>query len=254
MIPARSSKKTIDIKTPEGECVGILYDFVFGEEPDGKKESEKLGWQIAKLHNLMEKYPFKIRNLTKTDYLDEYILIMDQLNYTPDRINDLKQYGDELWGRMNNLPKSFCHGDMHTGNMLRSVTGDKSNYCPNLCLSADGKLTYVLFDFDDASGDYPVMDVAYLSDDTDFFQFSEAGYDKVLKLFERFYKGYSKERILSDIEIQSIFDFIAVRHYQINARIWRCQGLQCIGFNNLDEQYEWLMKWRNLCEKKILLS
>ena len=109
---------------------------------------------------------------------------------------------------------------------------------------------YVLFDFDEASGDYPIVDVAYLSDATNFNCFSKKAYEKAMRMFERFYKGYSKERAVSDAEINAIFDIVAIRHYTIIGRIVRCQGPQCISQDFFDEQYEWLLKWKNLCEKK----
>ncbi len=109
---------------------------------------------------------------------------------------------------------------------------------------------YVIFDLDDASGDYPSMDVAYMSDDTSFNQFHESMYSKTMNLYERFYSGYSKVRVLSDRECNSIFDFIAVRHFQIISRIVRCQGLQSLDEKDCYEQYCWLMKWQELCIKQ----
>ncbi|MNI85448.1 hypothetical protein D3C73_1424460 [compost metagenome] len=55
---------------------------------------------------------------------------------------------------------------------------------------------------------------------------------------------------MSELEVQAICDFVAVRHYQIIARIVCCKGLQEISREFLDEQYDWLMKWNNLCQKK----
>ncbi|MNN84846.1 hypothetical protein D3C81_2020540 [compost metagenome] len=48
----------------------------------------------------------------------------------------------------------------------------------------------------------------------------------------------------------AVFDFVAVRHYQIIARIVGCKGLQEISRTFLEEQYIWLMNWNGICEKK----
>lgn len=101
---------------------------------------------------------------------------------------------------------------------------------------------HVLFDFDEASGDYPSMDVAYMSDDTNFNLFHDSAYDKTMRLYERFYSGYSKIRTSSDNEFHAVFDFIAIRHYQIISRIVRCQGLSSISKDFCDEQYNWLIR------------
>ncbi len=47
-----------------------------------------------------------------------------------------------------------------------------------------------------------------------------------------------------------IFDFIAVRHFQIISRIVRCHGLQSLDEKDCYEQYYWLMKWREFCIKQ----
>ncbi|GKX67663.1 phosphotransferase enzyme family protein [Inconstantimicrobium mannanitabidum] len=227
------NESNIFVDCSEGSCVGVLYDYVDGITPNGKQEAGSIGKQIGKLHKLMESYPHKLAHKTKIDYIDDYISIMKEKNFDSEKIIDLQQYGDELWNRISKLPKSFCHGDLHTGNMLRNQRGE-----------------YVLFDFDDASGDYPSMDVAYMSDDTNFNQFQESMYDKTMHLYESFYSGYSKIRPLSNMEYNSIFDFIAVRHFQIISRIVRCQGLQSLDEKDCYEQYTWLMNWRELCIKK----
>ncbi|MNV65150.1 hypothetical protein D3C71_1578280 [compost metagenome] len=88
-----------------------------------------------------------------------------------------------------------------------------------------------------------------MCDDTHFNEFHESMYDQTLRLYERFYNGYSKIRTLSDRELLAIFDFIAIRHFQIISRIVHCQGLQCISKEFCDQQYHWLMKWQEVCIK-----
>lgn len=233
VIRTEQNDSHIILGSQDGCCAGILFDYVEGATPDGKIEAEGIGVQIGELHNLMDKYPDKLINRTKTEYIDDYISIMRELDFDSGKILELEQYGNRLWERITKLPKSFCHGDLHTGNMIRNQSGE-----------------YVLLDFDDASGDYPSMDVAYMSDDTNFNHFHESMYDKTMRLYERFYTGYSKVRTLSDNEFQAVFDFIAIRHFQIISRIVRCQGLQSISKKICEEQYGWLVNWQELCVKE----
>jgi hypothetical protein len=51
-------------------------------------------------------------------------------------------------------------------------------------------------------------------------------------------------------EIDAIFDFIPIRHYELIATITECQSLTSLSTAFLDEQYDWLLRWRELCERK----
>lgn len=226
-------KNHILLEAEEGWHTAILYHYVEGDNPDVLDEAELIGHQTAELHELMKNYPGQLIRRTKHEYIGDYLTIMSELDCDTNSIAALKQYGDELWSRISKLPMLFCHGDLHTGNMIRNCHGP-----------------YIFMDFDDASGDYPSMDVAYMSDATHFNQFQDSMYDDTQRLFERFYTGYHKVRTLSDNEIFSIFDFIAVRHYQIISRIVRCQGPQSISKQFCDEQYGWLMRWQEICIRK----
>lgn len=68
--------------------------------------------------------------------------------------------------------------------------------------------------------------------------------------FALFLLSYEKARnvTLSDYDVKSVYDFIAIRHYDIQATITECQGYT---IGNLENQHRWLMNWRDLCERKI---
>lgn len=229
----RTQEQTSYTLLPGDGRVAVLFHYVEGADVDGNLEAESIGEQTARLHQLMERYPGTLLHRTKAEYIDDFISIMKQKDCETSAISDLEQYGSELWSRMTLLPKSFCHGDLHTGNMIKR----------------DG--SYILLDFDDASGDYPSMDVAYLSDATHFNQFHASLYDATMRQFERFYRGYSKVRSLNDRECRAVPDWIAVRHFQITARIVGCQGLGSVSLRFFEEQHRWLMDWRELCASKL---
>jgi Ser/Thr protein kinase RdoA (MazF antagonist) len=233
IVAARTGDSHILIDTPQGVSAAILFDYLDGPEPDLDTEIEDLARQVGRLHQIMASYPHPLPRRGKDFYIDRYLAILRELDYPPDRISDLAAYGAECWSRLERLPAGFCHGDLHTGNMRRTAPG-----------------RFALFDFDIASCTHALIDIATLCDDSDFNRFDAGAYDRTRQVFERFYRGYRREREISGAEIAAIFDFIPVRHYEIIATITQCQGLQELSRAFLDEQYDWLMRWKELCERK----
>lgn len=211
IIPTENGSLYIKFTIPEGQCIGILYDYIEGIEPNRKTEIIKIGQQIGEFHNLMEKYPNPLIKRGKEFYIDRFIAILQKLQYNSEKVEELERYGKELWNNIDRLPSGFCHGDLHTGNMLQTKLNE-----------------YVLFDFDIASCAYSVVDIATLCDGTNFFKYYESAYDSTKGLFERFYQGYCQKRIISNIEIVAIFDFIAIRHYELIATLTNIRGLGCL--------------------------
>lgn len=232
IVPTRSGASHCMMDTPQGPSVGILFDYLDGPEPERDAEVAAIARQVGRLHQVMEAYPQPLLRRGKDFYVDRYIAILQALDYPPGRIDDLAAYGGECWSRIERLPAGFCHGDLHTGNMRRLAQG-----------------RYVLFDFDAASRTHALIDIATLCDASDFNRFDEAAYDRILRVFERFYQGYRCEREISDAEAAAIFDFIPVRHYELIATITQCRG-ETLSRALLDEQYDWLMRWRDLCERR----
>ena len=233
IVPTCEGDMSITCDTPEGRCVGILFEHVPGDEPAFETEIQSIGLQVGRLHDLMKHYPHRLLGLGKPFYIDRYISILKEVAYPPNRIEELDRYGDRLWKRMERLPRGFCHGDLHSGNMLQTAPGE-----------------YVLLDFDVASRAYSVIDIATLSDCTDFNDLNRRAYDSTRQRFEELYRGYSRVCTLGNAEIESIVDFIAIRHYEIIATILICEGLQDVSPDFLDEQYQWLLLWDDICQKK----
>lgn len=233
IVPTRVGASHVVINTPHGMSVAILFAYLNGPQPNRKTEIRDLSRQVGRLHNIMETYPNPLPYRGKDFYVDRYLSILKTLDYPLDRIFDLATYGSECWSRIERLPAGFCHGDLHTDNMRQSAPG-----------------RYVLFDFDIASKTHALIDIATLCDASDFNRFDESAYDRTRQVLENFYQGYSQEREINDAEIAAIFDFVPVRHYEIIATITQCQGVDKLSRAFLDEQYDWLMRWRDLCDRK----
>jgi Ser/Thr protein kinase RdoA (MazF antagonist) len=233
IVPTRSNESHVTLRTSREPEMAVLFDYIHGQEPDIEGEIEGIGRQVGCLHRIMRDYSGDLIRRGKEFYIDRFISMLRALSYNPVRIDELEAYGDELWSRMKRLPAGFCHGDLHTGNMLQSEPGK-----------------YTLFDFDAAARSFAVIDVTTLCDASNFNHFDESAYERTLRRFERFYASYNLECTLNDSEIDAIFDFIPIRHYELIATITECQSLTSLSSAFLDEQYDWLLRWRELCERK----
>ncbi len=233
IVPTYTGEMSIMLDTPEGRCVGILYDYVLGVEPVIETDIANIGAQIGRLHEIMKRFPCRLPKRGKEFYVDRYVSILKEVEYSPPRIVKLEELGGRLWKRMELLPRSFCHGDLHSGNMIQTHSGD-----------------YVLLDFDVASQAHSIIDVATLCDCTDFNNLNSLAYDSTMQRTAEFHQSYSKISTIGQTEIDAIVAFIAIRHYEIIATILSCEGLQGVSRPFLDEQYEWLLQWEDLCQSK----
>ncbi|MDF2539665.1 MAG: aminoglycoside phosphotransferase [Herbinix sp.] len=213
----------------EESRIGVLYEFVEGIEPDKNKEIENIGRHTGKLHHIMKGYPTDLDHHGKVFFIDRYINLLTKMCYP--RVDRFKEHGDMLWKRVEGLSNGFCHGDYHTGNMLLNAKGQN-----------------VLFDFDAAAIAFSVYDIAVICDMTNYFEFTEQGYADTDGMLRRFLTGYGEQNRVSEEEIQSVYDFIAIRHYEVQATIVENLGLACIDEAFVDDQFEWLMKWEKLCK------
>lgn len=235
IIPARTVDPYIWVDCPGGRCVAILYKYVQGVEPNIETEITHIGQQVGWLHELMKGYPNPLPRRGKAFYIDRYISLLKQLEYPPAKIRELEALGERLWNVMALLPAGFCHGDLHTGNMLQTGPG-----------------VYVLMDLDVASKTHSVIDVASLCDGTDFNNLSELGYDRTVQRLTAFYEGYSRHGTLgaADADLEAVTAFIAIRHFELIATITACQEHDRLSRRFLDEQYEWLLNWEGICKRR----
>lgn len=213
-----------------GERIWALFLFVDGEEPDARRDLPLIGERTGKLHALMRAYPGELFVKGKPYFIDSYVETLGAMRFSPDKTDELRAYGDRLWAAVDMLPRGFCHGDLHTGNMRMTASGQ--------CY---------LFDFDLASRDFPAYDLMIPCDRTDYFHFDENGYDRVTRAVDAFYGGYAKHRTLTDAELESVYALIAIRHFQLQAEIIRVYGLACVDEAFMTRQYDWIMRWRNQC-------
>lgn len=215
------------------ECVkfAVLFEYVEGQEPNEAEHMERIGALVGQLHKTMSAYhePLVIRE--KEFFINRYLKILELKQYDSSKIEKFREYGDWLWKRVENLPRGFCHGDMHSGNLLVNASGE----------------LYV-FDFDTACHAFPSYDVMMMCNVTNYFDFEDSGYEQSKKMYETFLTGYEKHCTLTEQEHEAFYDLIAIYHYQLQATIIEIYGHDCVDDAFIDRQLMWLMKWREQCE------
>ncbi len=205
----------------------VLYEYIEGECPEKESSLIHIGKQCGWMRKSMEPYAGEIAVHGYDFFLNRYLDIMKKKEYHG--INKFWELGNYLWAHIKDLPQGFIHGDLHTGNMIQ-----KRN-------------EIVFFDFDACAIASPVYDIATFCDASDYFDLSadnfKNGYIQTQKNLREFLKGYEEYFKLYKEEEKAVYDFIALRHFDIQATIIECQGLACVDENFLNEQYLWLEKW-----------
>ncbi|WP_312370125.1 phosphotransferase [Lachnoclostridium sp.] len=141
-----------------------------------------------------------------------------------------REYGNVIWENVKKLPRGYSHGDLHRGNLLRTTAGK-----------------YYILDFDTSSYPIPMYDIMIMCNSTDYFNFNEKGYENSKNTYESFLKGYTKYRSLSKEELDSFYDLIAVSSFK--RLLLKFMDLNCVDKEFLDNQLNWLIKWREQCSK-----
>lgn len=207
----------------------VVQEYIDGEEPDLTVRAVDVGTLTGQLHSLLEHYPGNLVAHSKQFFIGRYLDFLRQKEYP--RLSVYERLGDSLWQRVKDLPKGNCHGDLHRGNLLES---------------SDGQI--YLLDFDTVC-DAPIMfDVMVMCDMTDYFHLKQTDIETTKAVYERFLTGYSKYRTLSSAEQESFYDWVAIRHFQLQATILELYGIDCIDERFIDTQLDWLERWMQATE------
>lgn len=204
----------------------VLYEYIDGVEPNLDDHAEKIGELTGKLHELMNSYSGGLTTHNKEFFVNRYIDILRKKHYPDEKLNEYIEIGNSLWDSIKDLPFGFCHGDLHRGNLLQT-TDDK---------------IYML-DFDTVCFTPQLFDIAVMCDTTDYFNFEVKEFHHTTEVFNQFMKSYSKYNQLN-FDIKQFYEFIALRHFQLQATIIEIYGLDCINEEFIDKQLEWIKQWR----------
>lgn len=227
----REGAPSVCMEGEEGKTLYILYEFIEGVEADPEQDAEQLGALVGKLHRLMKEYPGTLEKRGKEFYIGRYLDILRRKRYQ--RAEEFAAYGEALWEKVKDLPRGYCHGDMYRGNFLKTREG-----------------TIYVLDFDTSCEGFSLYDPALICNMTDYFQWSEDGYSRSRKVFERFLPEYLKHSSLEEPPAEGFYDLIALYHFALQATVIEIFGLDCVDDVFFDRQLDWLYKWREQCRKE----
>ena len=210
----------------------LLQEFIEGEEPnlEDSESAEKIGTLTGKLHCLLEHCPVQPLLRDKQFFIGRYIDFLRQKSYP--QIDAYEKLGELLWKKIEKLPYGICHGDLHRGNLLQTK---------------DGQIYFL--DFDTICRAPLMFDVMVMCDMTNYFNLQQEDIEITRSVYENFLNGYTKQRTVSPEEKISFFDWVAIRHFQLQATILEIHGINCIDEKFIDYQLYWLNKWMELQEK-----
>lgn len=209
-----------------GDRLLILYAFIEGSDCDPEQDVEAIGALTGRLHQMMKAYPGELVKRDKRFYIDRYLEILRKKQYP--RIEEYIQYGDSLWESIKDLPRGYCHGDLYEGNIRKA---------------SDGQL--YIHDFDTSCQGFPMYDPTLICDMTQYFDFDARNFDRSNQVLARFIPAYQKYNDLSQAEIDAFHALVAIEHFSTQATVMELFGLDCIDRADMDNQLEWLYRWRD---------
>jgi len=233
---------TTTILAPEGEREVLVTSFLNGEtiEQCGSREfHEIIGKEAAQMRRVMKDYT-SLDKLIKIDedyIINNFIKVMNKyFPHKKEEIDFLKKYGEILSQKIKELYVKqplgigFCHGDFHNGNMIKT-SKDRIEF----------------FDFDACGIGCNMLDISVYCDRTDYFNLDKTKILETQETLELYLQGYTSLFPLTQLEIESIPLFTALRHYELNAIIpinrAPIEGDYWLNDGWIDAQYAWLKAW-----------
>ena len=237
IIFTRDGEACVRIDNNNGEkYMYIMYEFIDGSTP---RSIIKAGETLGRVHSVMQNYHGQMIERGRYYFIDRYVNLMRENKYA--RVDFFSEYGEELWDKIKNLPRGYCHCDLYDGNMIRADSAEDKIY---------------IVDFDTSCYAFPVYDIALFCNRTNYFNFDYKGYEKTRIRLDKFLTGYQRYNKISECELARVYIMLAVYHFQLCAQQIEREGYHDDtpdnGFvsNTLifwERQYDWLNKWRDQC-------
>lgn len=221
IIKTKSGSLMLEVSKDGQDYIFVLYEYIEGKEPDLCTCGEKVGNLVGQLHNLFLDYKGELIKRDFHFFIERYINILRKKDYP--QTDAYAELGAKLWERVKNCPVGVCHGDLHRGNLLE--TAEEKIY---------------LLDFDTVCLAPRMFDVAVMCDMTDYFNLQIEDIKTAKAVYKSFLSGYTKKIDLQETEIASFTDWIAIRHFQLQATIVEMFGIDCIDNNFIDRQLKWI--------------
>ena len=225
LILTRDGAEAYETGADGEERLIVLMEFIDGDEPDLTKTAAEVGALVGRFHRLMEDCPGDPVSHGRAFFIGRYLDFLRRKNYP--RLSAYEELGERLWEKVAALPRGRCHGDLHRGNLLRRP---------------DGRI--FLVDFDTVCRAPLMFDIMAACDLTDYFHLKREDIRVTKAVYRDFLTGYASCRALSREELLSFPDWVAIRHFQLQATILEIYGIDCIDERFTDSQLSWLRGWQ----------
>jgi Ser/Thr protein kinase RdoA (MazF antagonist) len=230
------------VMAPEGLRYIVLFTYALGKQPEYETEKDReaylYGKAVAKVHTATDTFQSSHQRFT----IDlEYLLdtpmrsIEPFLSHRSDDWKYLVMLAEKLKLAIQNLPVNslevgFCHGDFHSGNA--HLVGGASPL-ENL----NEQITF--FDFDCCGMGWRSYDIAN-------FRWNARLNKKDNEMWPSFLRGYTEERHLSELDIQTTRYWVPIRHFWLlgvhtsNGHDW---GFGWINDGYFDRALKFFREW-----------
>lgn len=205
--------------------IGVLFDYIVGEHADKIKHENLVIKSIKAMHDCMKTYPYSLEKRNEKFYIDRYLNILSKVAFDQEKINELETIGKFFFHQVKHLEEGYCHGDMHTGNVI--INKDQQA---------------IILDFDVCGILSPLVDYVTYFDQTHFNQFSEKDINKTIKVLEN-------QSWIDTKMIKYMIAMIPVRHYEIIATILNVKGYGDGDYAFFEEQYKWIKSFYEIYQK-----
>jgi Ser/Thr protein kinase RdoA (MazF antagonist) len=224
---------------PEGVRYAVVFEHIQGREPDrlNDRDAAAIGRLVGRMYRVLDDCDTGVtcRSIDQT-YLIQRALddIQRYLPAEQEKIGYLTTMGRRLWTiferyAAHQLPHyGLCHGDLHTGNMLKTSSGD-----------------IMLFDFDACGQGARIYDLGIYAND-DWTKTTQQDLERDREALEKFLCGYTEYSPLTQDEYTLFPLMLGIRHFELFGVVLRnCVFLEgshwvesCLQFH-----YDWFTKW-----------
>jgi Ser/Thr protein kinase RdoA (MazF antagonist) len=245
VIHTKGGRLTHTMVFPQGNRTGMMLDYIDGQKGWNFKFDDyavRIGEIMGVMHGLMEECDIPIIEYGFEHYVGRYIDIMKEFGYSPSRIEELEDFGKELWKNVAKTKHGFCHGDLNVSNFIVTPNNE-----------------YYIYDFDCGGISYRIKDIYCICCMTEtIFDFN---IEKIMNYIEindkisLIRQGYEKQQGLNEYDIKAIYSFVGIGCYWSAGQSNKYRSLlegnrRWLNGQYFDKRYDWLMMLKNIFKDK----
>jgi|GEM_PF-1644492 len=215
-VPKIIKSKHLESYTSLQKRKGILFEYVDGSAVSIQDDQEEIIKLFRQLNDCMRNYPNPISKRSYSYYVSRFINLLKHVDFPMKKVDEIESSTRKMYTSMKSLKRGFCHGDFHTGNMIK-----KNN-------------EIYLLDFDACHIESSYLDLLTVFDQTDFNRYNQKD---LLKTYD-YLKSIDD---LKSVDVMSLLAFIPIRHCEIIANIIQAGNEKVIEDSFAEEQYQWIM-------------